>query len=118
MEGRAAVLGQADFVMPFAAMGLEAYTVTDDRQQIIASAKKAAAGGYALIILAEDVAAHALEVLDPLAGGATPCVVVVPFTTESTGLATRALADVLKVATGINIVGQARLTTNQDSRKV
>jgi hypothetical protein len=34
----------------------------------------------------------------------TPCLVVVPFTTEPSGVATRGLGKVLKMATGINIL--------------
>jgi len=34
----------------------------------------------------------------------TPCIVVVPFTIESEGFATRALGEALKMATGINIL--------------
>ena len=116
MEGKVAVIGQADFVMPFAAMGLETYPVPNDRQQVLDTARKVVSGGYALIVVAEDVAASALEVLDPLQRAAVPCVVVVPFTTESTGLSTRALADVLKAATGISIMGTTDLTSS-DTRK-
>jgi hypothetical protein len=34
----------------------------------------------------------------------TPCIVVVPFTTESEGFATQALGYAIKIATGINIL--------------
>ena len=103
MERKVAVLGDTDFVMPFSALGLDIFgasgrgEITDAAQQILDS-------GYAAVIVAEDIAATAEEVFASVSTQSTPCVVVVPFTTESKGFATEALAKVLKLATGINIL--------------
>ncbi len=103
MQGKIAVLGDTDFVMPFSALGVDTYTATSS-EQIRKSAGKIIDGGYALIVVAENVATVADEVFSEYEGNATPCVVVVPFTTESEGFATEALAKVLKLATGVNIL--------------
>lgn len=105
MEAKVAVLGQEDFVMPFKALGLDVYPVPYQRQDVLSAARRVVEGRYALIVVAEDIAGFAFEVLDSLQKAAVPCVVVVPFTTESAGFATKALAEVLKAATGISILG-------------
>ena len=103
MEGKIAVLGDTDFVMPFAALGVDTYPV-DQTQQITEAAKKIIDNKYALVVVAEDKLKAAEEVFAAYEDSPTPCVVVVPFTTESKGLATEALGKVLKMATGINIL--------------
>jgi len=103
MEGKIAVLGDTDFVMPFSALGVDTFAVEQRPDEITDSARKIADENYALVVVAENIAARAEEVFADFRGKPTPCVVVVPFTTESEGYATRALGQVLKVATGIDI---------------
>jgi len=104
MEGAVAVLGDNDFVMPFSSLGLDTFPVGDTASDIIENAKKILDAGYALIIVAENVAQKAQEIFSAKEKAPVPCVVVVPFTTESKGFATQALGEVLKMATGINIL--------------
>ena len=104
MEGKIAVLGDTDFVMPFSALGVDTYPVGQTAQQINESAKKIIDGKYALVVVAENIAPAVEEVFSAYQDTPTPCIVVVPFTTESKGLATQALGEVLKMATGINIL--------------
>jgi len=105
MEGKVAVLGDADFVMPFTALGLDAFPVEQQREAVIAASREIVEAGYALVVIAENVARAAYEVLTDTESKPTPCIVVVPFTTESEGFATEALGEVLKLATGIDILG-------------
>lgn len=104
MEGKVAVLGGADFVMPFSALGVDTYSVEQDAEQISESANKIISNKYALVIVAEDTAPMVEEIFSDYQGAPTPCIVVVPFTTEPTGVATRELGRALKIATGINIL--------------
>jgi vacuolar-type H+-ATPase subunit F/Vma7 len=104
MEGKVAVLGGADFVMPFSALGVETFAVEPQRDRVVAAAEKILDADYALVVVAENVAREADEVLAAADSRPTPCVVVVPFTKESEGFATEALGKVLKLATGINIL--------------
>ena len=104
MEGKVAVLGDADFVMPFSTLGVDTFAVEQQREQVIATAEKIVADEYALVVVAENIARSAEEAFAPTEGKPTPCVVVIPFTTESEGFATEALGQVLKMATGINIL--------------
>ena len=97
MEGKVAVLGNADFVMPFATLGLDTFAVAEDTAETVKIAKEILESRYALIVVAENVAPLTEEVFAPV-------IVVVPFTTESTGYATQALGEVLRLATGINIL--------------
>jgi len=104
MEGKVAVLGDADFVMPFSALGLDTYSVGQTDEQIVESAQKIIGEKYALVVVAENIAPVLEEIFAAQQDSPTPCIVVVPFTTESEGFATRALGEVLKMATGINIL--------------
>ncbi len=104
MEGKIAVLGSTDFVMPFSALGVDTYPVGLTAGDITESAKKIISEKYALVVVAENIAPAADEVFSAYEGMPTPCIIVVPFTTESTGFATQALGEVLRMATGINIL--------------
>ena len=104
MEGKAAVLGSADFVMPFAALGLDTFATESDAEAVQEQAVSILKEKYALVVVAENIARPARAIFDEKAGSATPCVVVVPFTTEPGGIATESLGQMLKLATGINIL--------------
>ena len=104
MEGKVGELGDADFVMPFSALRVDTYAVGQDREQVVKAAEQIVDGGYALLVVAETIAATADEVLAATDAKPTPCVVVVPFTQESEGFASEALGRVLKLATGIDIL--------------
>jgi vacuolar-type H+-ATPase subunit F/Vma7 len=101
---KVAVLGDADFVMPFSALGVDTFATEQTRGKIAENAKKTIEGKYALIIVAENIAPAVEEIFSAYQDTPTPCIVVVPFTTEPTGIATRALGKALKMATGINIL--------------
>jgi len=104
MEGKVAVLGDANFVMPFSALGINTFTVGDTPGDIGENARKIVEEKFALVVVAENIAPQAEEVFSSVQDMPTPCVVVVPFTTESEGFATRALGEAIKMATGINIL--------------
>ena len=104
MEGKAAVLGSADFVMPFSALGLDTFPTEPDAERVQEAAASILKQKYALVVVAENIARSAQVVFGEKARDATPCVVVVPFTTEPEGIATEALGRMLVMATGINIL--------------
>ena len=107
MKGKAAVLGDADFVMPFSALGLDTFAVGQAAGDITETAAKIIEEKYTLVVVAENVAPRAEEVFSATTRAPTPCIVVVPFTTESEGYATQALGEVLKMATGIDILQES-----------
>jgi len=104
MEGKVAVLGDADFVMPFSALGVDTYLAGRTDEQIAESARNIISGKYALVVVAENIAPTVEEAFSTQMDSPTPCIVVVPFTTEPEGSATQALGQVLRMATGINIL--------------
>ena len=104
MEGKVAVIGDANFVMPFSALGVDTYAVGDTAKQINETAAEIVGQNYALVVVAENIAPTVEEVFSDYQDVPTPCIVVVPFTTESKGFATQALAETLKMATGIDIL--------------
>ena len=104
MQGKIAILGDTDFVMPFSAMGLDTYATSDTPDDINENAKKIIEAKYALVVVAENIAPMTEEAFSDYQKSPTPCIVVVPFTTESEGFASRALGEAIKLATGINIL--------------
>ncbi|MBN1806553.1 MAG: hypothetical protein JW837_14995 [Sedimentisphaerales bacterium] len=104
MEGKIAVIGGTDFVMPFSALGVDTYPVGLSTGDIEENAKKIISEKYALVVVAENIAPKTEEFFSVGQGMPTPCIMVVPFTTESKGFATKVLGEVLKMATGINIL--------------
>jgi len=104
MKTKIAVFGDADFVLPFSALGVDTFLAGDSRKQAVEIAKKIINAKYALVVVAENVAEMTEEVFSSEQNRPIPCIIVVPFTTESKGFATKALGEVLKMATGINIL--------------
>ncbi len=104
MQGKVAVLGNNDFVMPFRAMGLETFTVKTQKQEVLDAAEKIVKENFTLVVVAENIAAFANTAFEQTNKNATPCVVTTPFTTESKGFAIEKLGKLLKIATGINIL--------------
>ncbi len=90
--------------MPFSALGLDTYAVGQAVGDITETAAKVVEAKYTLVVVAENIASAVEEAFSATINKPTPCVVVVPFTTESEGFATQALAQVLKMATGVNIL--------------
>jgi vacuolar-type H+-ATPase subunit F/Vma7 len=101
---KVAVLGDADFVMPFSALGVDTFATEQTNENIAENAQKIIEGKYALVVIAENIAPAIEEAFSDYQDAPTPCIVVVPFTTEPTGVATRTLGEALKMATGINIL--------------
>lgn len=105
MTGKVAVLGDSDFVMPFTALGLDAYAVNgDNSSETIATAEDILTKKYTMIVVSEDIAEITEKVFATVQHNPTPCIVVLPFTTESNGFALQALGKTLKMATGIDII--------------
>ncbi len=104
MEGKIAVLGASDFVMPFSALGVDTFATGRIRDEIAENAKKLIEAKYALVIVAENIAPDVEQFFSDYEDLPTPCIIVVPFTTEPSGVATKTLAETLKIATGINIL--------------
>ena len=104
MESKVAVLGSSDFVMAFSALGLDAFAVEPVAEVVVSQAQEILKQQYGLVVVAENVAAMADEVFSQTQKKATPCVVVVPFMTESEGFATKSLGHLLRLATGIDIL--------------
>ena len=104
MERNVAVIGASDFVMPFSALGVDTFATGQTRDEIAENAKKLIEGKYTLVIVAENIASLVEEFFSDYKDLPTPCIIVVPFTTEPSGVATKTLGEALKIATGINIL--------------
>ncbi len=104
MTNKIAVLGSSDFVMPFSALGVDTYAVTDEPNSAIDHAKTIVSEKYALVVLAENFAHQTDEIFNSVSTSTLPCVVVVPFTAEPDGFATESLGQALKMAMGIDVL--------------
>jgi len=103
-EGKVAVIGDSDFVMPFSALGLDCVAVTDEADDVKDKGRRIIEGGYSLVVVAENIAHQLEDIFAARLNEATPCIVVVPFTTESTGYATKSLNKAIRLATGVDIM--------------
>jgi vacuolar-type H+-ATPase subunit F/Vma7 len=104
MEGKIAVIGDTDFVMPFSALGVDTFATGEERNEIAENARKIIEGKFTLVVVAENIAPAVEECFSDYDNLPTPCIVVVPFTTEPSGVAVKTLGEALKIATGINIL--------------
>ena len=104
MEGKVAVLGGADFVMPFSALGLDTFPTEPDPASVEETAASILKQKYALVVVAENIARPAQAIFEVTQKKATPCVIIVPFTTKPSGIATESLSLMLRLATGIDIL--------------
>lgn len=104
MEGKAAVLGSSDFVMPFAALGLDTFPTESDAASVEENATSILKQKYAMVVVAENIARPAQAVFEVTSKQATPCVIIVPFTTAPSGIATEGLSLMLRLATGIDVL--------------
>jgi vacuolar-type H+-ATPase subunit F/Vma7 len=104
MQGKVAIIGSSDFVMPYSALGVDCFAVEQTDEQILQTAEKIVEGKYALVVVSETIAPTAHQVFEQFNTKTTPCVLVVPFTTESEGFAINNLSKLLKIATGIDIL--------------
>lgn len=103
MEGKIAVIGSSDFVMPYTALGADTFSV-DSPAEVAEKANHIKNAKYALVVVAENVAKAAEESFATERNKPVPAIMIVPFTTGSTGVATAELSNVLKMATGIDIL--------------
>ena len=106
MDEKAAAIGSGDFVMPFSALGLDIYPVEPDTDEPIEKAREILAEKYSLVVVAENIAEKTRDIFEAAQKDSLPCVVVVPFTAEPEGFAQRQLGNLLKMATGIDIMQQ------------
>ncbi len=104
MQGKVAVLGSPDFVMAFSTLGLDIYPVESEPQLVAKTAAEILRQSYSLVVVAENVAPMAEAIFDRTIQQPLPCVVTVPFLSESGGYATASLGRVLRMATGIDIL--------------
>jgi len=102
MEYKAAVLGSRDFVMPFSALGLIPFAVKD-KQDTIERAKEILEGGFALVVVSDQLAEEAREVFDKVQKNALPIIFSIPAIGRGGQARAKLLDQLLKAATGIDI---------------
>ncbi len=75
---RIAVIGRADIVVAFGAVGLAVFPVVAGRDAS-GTVENLVAAGYRVIFFTEDLFAYLLPVLERYRRGATPCLVALPL---------------------------------------
>ena len=102
MGAKVGAMGSSDFVLPYRALGVDAFPVTGDDDARDALARMLDEN-YAVILVAEDAAPALESMLEPYTEQPAPCVLTVPSATQSTGYAGEAIGRLLRLATGIDI---------------
>ena len=111
-----AIVGRADQILPYRALGMTTHAVTDAeeaRDAVTALAKK----GVRLIYVIEDLAAYMQDLLNEYATSTFPTIVPIPASTGPTGYAMKRLRQTIKKAAGTDIfVGEDEAGTEEQGQ--
>ena len=101
-----AVVGGAETVIGFKALGLEAVPVAG-ADEALAALKKLTAEGeeYAIIYIEENLAQELAQEIDKFKESPTPAIILIPGRDGSTGAGLAALNAAVEKAVGTNILG-------------
>ncbi|MEL7609344.1 MAG: V-type ATP synthase subunit F [Bacillota bacterium] len=96
------VIGDADSIMGFKALGIDTYNATaDEAPRLI---HKLAKEKYAVIFIAEKTAQFAAEAIERYKSATYPAIIPIPGNYGTTGLGMRALKAGMEKAIGIDIL--------------
>ncbi|MBN1151244.1 V-type ATP synthase subunit F [candidate division WOR-3 bacterium] len=105
MEGKMAIIGREDQILPFSAIGIEIFPVEKAEQAnklLLSLAEKK----YALVMITEDFALDVLSTRMKFASEAIPAIIAVPGSEGVTGSTLHQLRETLKHAVGADILSE------------
>ncbi len=98
-----AVIGDADGIRGFAAVGFDCYPCEPDKEAASSLLRKLAAGDYAVLFVTEEVFAAAEDEAERLNGGFSPAVIPVPGSKGNTGAGMARISRAVEKAVGSDI---------------
>ncbi|MBN2363563.1 V-type ATP synthase subunit F [candidate division WOR-3 bacterium] len=103
MEGKMAVIGKIDQILPFSAIGIEIFPVekAEEAKKILISL---AENKYALVMITEDFALDLLETRMKYSSEPVPAIIAVPGAEGVTGSTLQQLRETLKHAVGADVL--------------
>ncbi|MHB8963814.1 MAG: V-type ATP synthase subunit F [Saccharofermentanales bacterium] len=104
MDYKVAVIGDYDSILGFNALGMELFAA-EDAQQAASHLDAAAAGGYAIVYITEQLAEGIPEKIADYRSRKLPAIVPIPSIKGSTGIGMQQVKDSVKKAVGIDILG-------------
>ncbi len=105
MEGKIAVVGKYNQILPFSAIGIEVFPVTmlSEAENIV---EDLACKKYALIMITEDFAREMMDIRMKYAPTPIPTIISIPGREGVTGSTLKQLRETLKHAVGADIMGE------------
>ena len=103
INGKIAVIGDADSALAFKAVGAEAFVAEDGERAGETLDILAADGGYAVIFVTETFAEQIAEKIEKLKDRPYPCVLPVPSCTGSTGYGMYCIKKDIEKAIGASV---------------
>ncbi len=100
---KVAVIGDADSVKGFLALGLEVYE-TADLSEAKKLLRRLAGGSYAVIYITEALFSGMAEEINALADRRTPAVIPIPGVSGNTGIGARHVSQSVERAVGSDII--------------
>lgn len=104
MDYKIAVIGDYDSILGFNALGMDLFTA-DSAQQAGIHLDAAAAGGYAIVYITEQLAEGISDKISEYRSRKLPAIVPIPSIMGSTGIGMQQLKDSVKKAVGVDILG-------------
>jgi V/A-type H+-transporting ATPase subunit F len=105
MSEKIAVVGEADVILCFRAIGLEVFPArAEDAETSRRLVERLAREGYGVLFVTEPVAAAIPETVDRFRGSLAPAVVLIPGSQGSLGIGLRKIQDNVEKAVGRNIL--------------
>jgi V/A-type H+/Na+-transporting ATPase subunit F len=104
MDYKVAVIGDHDSILGFNALGMELFVASDARQagEMLDSA---AAGGFAIVYITEQLAEAIPDKIADYRSQRLPAIVPIPSIKGSTGIGMQQVKDSVKKAVGVDILG-------------
>lgn len=104
MDYKVAVIGDYDSILGFNALGMDLFAA-DNALQAGVHLDAAAAGGYAIVYITEQLAEGIPEKIAEYRNRKLPAIVPIPSIKGSTGIGMQQVKDSVKKAVGVDILG-------------
>ena len=106
MGTKIASIGELDVILPFKAIGADIYPVTtpDEAREVLRKLLKEDVG---IILIPDDLVPEIRDFLTEIRGESLPCILPIPGSKGSSGLALREMRELIKKSVGVDIMKNA-----------
>lgn len=103
MKTKIAAIGEEDIILPFKAIGAEIYPVVspEEAKNVL---EKLFSEDIGLILIPDDLIPNIRDSLSQVKGKPLPCILSIPGSKGSSGLAMSEMRELIKKAVGVDII--------------